>query len=65
MGLDQLGRRGVDSTALIGAVGGMAYFGVRADSVQDDWHASTARLAASRLCLCRVLGGLCGTRQMP
>ena len=49
----------LDSTALIGAVGGMAYFGVRADSVQEDWHASTARLAASAALLCAAFSAVC------
>ena len=37
----------------------MAYFGVRADSVQEDWHASTARLAASAALLCAAFSAVC------
>ena len=60
MGLDQLvGRRGARFDGVIGAVGGMAYFGVRADSVQEDWHASTARLAASAALLCAAFSAVC------
>ncbi len=57
--ISSLGGAALDSTALIGAVGGMAYFGVRADSVQDDWHASTARLAASAALLCAAFSAVC------
>ena len=57
--ISSLGGAALIPTALIGAVGGMAYFGVRADSVQDDWHASTARLAASAALLCAAFSAVC------